>query len=106
MPAALVEAYTVPIAHAGITKLTIERSVSMDSESPPYYQITIKAHLDAHWSNWFEGMTITNQPGGEAVLVGPIVDQAALHGLLAKIRDFGLPLIAVQPILPDTAQRQ
>jgi hypothetical protein len=51
-------------------------------------------------------MTITNQPGGEAVLVGPIVDQAALHGLLAKIRDFGLPLIAVQPILPDTAQRQ
>ena len=78
----------------------------MDPESPCYYQITIKAHLDSHWSNWFEGMTIINQPGGEADLIGPIVDQAALHGLLAKIRDFGLPLVAVQPILPDTAQSE
>lgn len=78
----------------------------MDSESPCYYQITIRAHLDSRWSSWFEGMTITNQPDGEAILIGPIVDQAALHGMLAKIRDFGLPLVAVQPILPDTAQRE
>jgi hypothetical protein len=76
----------------------------MDTQSPTYYQITIKAHLDSRWSIWFEGMTITNQPGGETVLIGPIVDQAALHGILAKIRDFGLPLIAVQPIPPDAAQ--
>ena len=75
----------------------------MDTESPTYYQITIEAHLDAHWSTWFEGMTITNQPGGQAVLIGPIADQAGLHGMLAKIRDFGLPLIAVQPIPPDAA---
>jgi hypothetical protein len=59
------------------------------------YVITVKGHLDAHWSAWFEGLTITNGANGEATLAGPVVDQAALHGLLIKIRDLGLPLIAV-----------
>ena len=59
------------------------------------YEIRLKGHLDDHWSAWFEGLTITNGANGEAVLAGPIVDQAALHGLLVKIRDLGLPLIAV-----------
>ena len=62
---------------------------------PVIYQIRVKGHLDNHWSAWFDGMTITNQPNGEAVLVGPLVDQAALHGLLSRIRDLGLPLLAV-----------
>jgi hypothetical protein len=62
---------------------------------PDIYQIRVKGHLDSHWSAWFDGMTITNQPNGEAVLVGPLVDQAALHGLLSRIRDLGLPLLAV-----------
>ena len=61
------------------------------------YVITIRGHLDHHWSGWFDGLTITNGDNGEAMLTGPVVDQAALHGLLAKIRDLGLPLIAVVP---------
>ena len=61
------------------------------------YVITIRGHLEQHWSVWFEGLTITNGDNGEAMLVGPVADQAALHGLLAKIRDLGLPLIAIMP---------
>jgi len=62
---------------------------------PDIYQIRVKGQLDSHWSAWFDSMTITNEPDGEALLVGPLVDQAALHGLLIKIRDLGLPLLAV-----------
>ena len=59
------------------------------------YYIRIKGHLSDHWSGWLDGMTIRNEPNGETVLVGPVVDQAALHGLLTKIRDMGLPLLAL-----------
>jgi hypothetical protein len=62
-----------------------------------YYCITVQGHLEAHWTAWFDGLTITNAPDGRAVLTGLIVDQAALYGVLVKIRDLGLPLIAVQP---------
>jgi hypothetical protein len=61
------------------------------------YVITIRGHLDHHWSVWFEGLTITNGDNGETMLAGPVADQAVLHGLLAKIRDLGLPLVAVVP---------
>ena len=60
------------------------------------YHIRIKGHLSAHWSDWFDGMTIRNEPNGDAVLTGPVADQAALHGLLTKIRDLGLPLLALR----------
>lgn len=59
------------------------------------YQIRIRGHLDCQWTNWFEGLTITLEDYGDTVLTGPIVDQAALHGLLKKIRDIGLPLLSV-----------
>jgi hypothetical protein len=72
---------------------------------PTAYVITVKGHLDDHWSAWFEGLTITNGANGEAMLVGPVVDQAALHGVLIKIRDLGLPLLAVQPVAADAAHR-
>jgi len=62
---------------------------------PIEYHIRLKGHLDNHWSDWFEGMTISNQANGETVLAGPLADQAALHGVLNRIRDLGLPLIAV-----------
>jgi hypothetical protein len=56
---------------------------------PQDYAITVQGHLDAHWSAWFDDLTITNGPNGEAVLAGPLRDQAALHGVLAKLRDLG-----------------
>jgi hypothetical protein len=62
---------------------------------PTDYHIRLKGHLDNHWSAWFENMTISNEANGEAVLRGPLADQAALHGVLIKIRDLGLPLLAV-----------
>lgn len=62
-----------------------------------YYQIAIKGHLDRHWSDWFEGLTITHATNGETILAGVIADQAALYGVLIKIHDLGLPLIAVMP---------
>ena len=61
------------------------------------YVITVQGHLEPHWSAWFEGLTITSGPNGETMLAGPVADQTALHGLLIKIRDLGLPLIAVTP---------
>ena len=66
---------------------------------PTYYSITVRGHLDAYWAPWFDGLTVTNRPNGETILTGPIIDQAALYGVLVKIRDLGLPLIAVQPVV-------
>jgi hypothetical protein len=65
------------------------------------YQIRVRGHLGERWAQWFDGMRITNEANGEAILAGPIADQAALHGLLAKVRDLGLPLIAVTRIPGD-----
>lgn len=66
-------------------------------EAPVEYRIRVKGHLDSRWSEWFGGLTITNEPTGEAVLTGPILDQVALHGILTKVRDLGLTLISVTP---------
>jgi hypothetical protein len=59
------------------------------------YQIRLKGHLGEQWSAWFEGLAVTLQDNGETLLEGPVVDQSALHGLLRKVRDLGLPLLAV-----------
>jgi len=66
-----------------------------DQHEPGRYEIRIKGHLDNRWANWFDGLTITLEDNGETLLTGPVVDQAALHGLLRKVRDLGLPLVAV-----------
>jgi hypothetical protein len=63
-----------------------------------YYQITIQGHLDRYWSDWFNGLRITHEANGSTTLVGPLADQAALHGVLIKIRDLGLPLLAVSTV--------
>ena len=68
---------------------------------PTYYHIRLKGHLDGHWSAWFDNMTISNEANGEAVLHGLLPDQAALHGVLIKIRDLGLPLLAVSTVATD-----
>ena len=64
------------------------------------YEIQVKGHLDGRWSEWFDGLTIANLEDGDAVLSGDIVDQSALHGVLNKVRDLGLPLVAVKNIGP------
>jgi len=71
---------------------------------PTYYQIRLKGHLDNHWSAWFDSLTIANEANGEAVLAGPLADQAALHGVLIKVRDLGLPLLAVTTVAAGEAQ--
>jgi len=58
-------------------------------------EIRVKGQIDQHWSDWFEGLTITHNDQNETVLTGPVVDQAALHGLLAKLRDLRLPIVSV-----------
>jgi hypothetical protein len=78
-----------------------------EHHEPERYEIRIQGHLDDRWADWFEGMTITREAGGSTLLVGLVVDQSALHGLLKKVRDLGLPLISVmpaeseQPDMPD-----
>jgi hypothetical protein len=62
------------------------------------YQFVVKGHLDSEWSEWFDGLTITLVDHGETILSGPVVDQTALHGVLIKIRDLGLPLLSLTRI--------
>jgi len=82
-----------------------ETRASTESHSEPeLYEIRIKGHLDGRWANWFEGMTITLEEDGNTLLAGPVIDQAALHGLLRKVRDLGLPLLSVNSIEPDTKE--
>ena len=71
-----------------------------DLDQPMVYQIRVKGHLGRQWTDWFEGMTITLEEGGDTLLTGPVVDQAALHGLLRKVRDLGIPLISAIHVNP------
>jgi hypothetical protein len=67
------------------------------------YEIRIKGHLDNRWANWFDGLIITPLPNWTTVISGPVVDQAALHGLLRKVRDLGVPLLSVTRVRPNQA---
>lgn len=62
------------------------------------YEIRLKGHLDDRWADWFEGLTITLKEDGDTLLTGPVIDQAALHSLLTKVRDLGLSLVSVSPL--------
>jgi hypothetical protein len=74
-----------------------------DRSGPGSYKIRIKGHLDDRWADWFEGLTLTLEEDGDTLLTGPVIDQAALHGLLKKVRDLGLPLVSVSPVEPGSA---
>jgi hypothetical protein len=67
------------------------------AQEPGRYEIRVKGHLADHWAAWFDGMTLTRQADGTTVLRGPVADQSALHGLLRKVSDLGLPLDSVTP---------
>jgi hypothetical protein len=71
-------------------------------DKPWRCELRIKGHLDDRWADWFEGLTFTHESDGTTILHGPVADQAALHGLLRKVRDLGLPLIAVIQVDPKT----
>jgi hypothetical protein len=78
------------------------------TDSPPrdaqHYEIRLKGHLEARWSKWFDGLTITLEESGKTLLSGPVADQAALHGLLKKVRDVGLPLLSVNSVEPSAEE--
>ena len=79
-------------------------SPTSDSSRPVVYEIRIEGYLPPQWAEWFEGLTITREPDGTTLLTGPVIDQAALYGLLKKVRDTGLTLIAVNQILRKQEQ--
>src|SRR5215207_5105896 len=81
------------------------RNSEIDPSPPTTYQIRIGGHLGRQWTDWFGGLTITLEDSGDTFLTGTVVDQAALHGLLKKVRDLGMPLISVIPVEPDQAER-
>jgi hypothetical protein len=72
---------------------------------PPQYQIRVRGHLSRHGAAWFDGLTVTNEEHGEAVLEGPLADQAALYGVLIKVRDLGLPLLSITLIEANDTQQ-
>jgi hypothetical protein len=71
------------------------------TEPPASYELRVQGVLDSRWSAWFDGLRITSDQAGQTTIAGPLADQAALHGLLIKIRDLGLPLLSVRQIDPD-----
>ena len=79
------------------------RNPRPDPDHTAIYQIRIKGHLGQHWADWFEGLTITPEDDGETLLIGQVIDQAALFGVLRKVRDIGLPLLSVNRVILDEA---
>ncbi|MCB0185197.1 MAG: hypothetical protein KDE31_13075 [Caldilineaceae bacterium] len=72
---------------------------------PMIYQFRLQGHLDRQWNTWFDGLAITLEENGDTLLTGAVVDQAALYGLLSRIRDLGIPLISVIRLLPNETAR-
>jgi hypothetical protein len=81
-----------------------EINSEIDPGQPMVYQIGIKGHLGREWTDWFGGLTITLEDNGETLLTGPVLDQAALHGLLRKVRDVAMPLLSVVCVTPGQAE--
>ena len=104
IPDTVVQVYYLCFGHEAQIVLTDDRRYremsnklnnNIDHNQPMVYQIRIKGQLDSHWAEWFEGLTIILEEDGNSLLTGPVADQAALYGLLKKVRDLGLPLVSV-----------
>ena len=96
-------AQTVMTDHKRYKVMSNELEPKPTPSQPVVYQIRIKGDLGSQWTDWFEGLTITLEEDGNTLLTGPVVDQAALHGLLKKVRDLGMPLVSVRPLEPGQA---
>jgi hypothetical protein len=72
-----------------------------ESNQADIYQIRVKGHLGSNWADWFDGMNFTKEANGDTLLTGPVIDQAALHGLLRKVRDVGIPLLSFLKVEPN-----
>ena len=83
-----------------------EPSRRISLSRPTTYEIKIQGHLDEEWSEWFDDLTMTYDQHDDTILTGPVADQAALHGLLKKVRDLVLPLISVNPVEPRVSATQ
>jgi hypothetical protein len=70
----------------------------------PQYEIRVEGHLGTRWAAWFDGLSLSDEDDGTTVIRGPVVDQAALHGLFQKLRDVGIPLVSVTPVTDDATQ--
>src|SRR5438045_4198527 len=96
-------AQTVLTGHNRDRVMSNEINSESEKAQPMVYQIRIKGHLGRQWTDWFGGLTITALDNGDTLLTGPVVDQAALHGLLKKVRDVGMPLLSVIRVKPGQA---
>jgi hypothetical protein len=86
--------------------MSSELTPRSDRDRPLIYRIRIKGHLSQQRTDWFEGLTITPEDSGETLLTGPVADQAALHGLLKRVRDLGIPLLSVVCLKAGPAQAE
>jgi hypothetical protein len=81
--------------------MTDQRTPTPDRPEAGRYEIRLTGRLDAHWAAWFDGLTVSDETDGTTLISGPIADQAALHGVLQRVRDLGLPLVSVTRMKPD-----
>lgn len=93
--------------HIGCQLQTMKGTSATRGERPEsaWYEIRIHGHLETRWGSWFDGLTLSTEGDGTTILRGPVVDQAALHGLLQKVRDLGLPLVSVTHVQADHKHR-
>jgi hypothetical protein len=82
-------------------RMATERQSDVDAGQPTIYHLRVGGHLGRHWSDWFDGLAVTTEADGTTLLAGEVADQAALHGLLRKMRDLGLPLLSVVRVTPE-----
>ena len=98
-------AQTVMTGHKRYGVMSSKSNPETDPSQAIVYQIRLQGHLGRQWTEWFGGLTITLEDNGDTLLTGPVVDQAALYGLLSKVRDLGMPLLSVTCIKPGTSTR-